>query len=138
MAMILMALIVFGAIVIVGYPLVNAQQYEYVENGSLGNDTFESLASARNTIFDAIRDLEFDHAAGKLSDEDYRQMRARYDVKAAEILQKMDALAGLKKEGANGKPRGVKASTSQASCPRCQRSVLPGDRFCPKCGTPLS
>ncbi len=137
MAMILMAVIVFGAIVIVGYPLVNGQWYEYIENGSLGNDNIESLASARNTIFDAIRDLEFDHTAGKLSDPDYRQMRARYDVKAAEILQKMDALASLKKENANGKARGQKNGVSNTTCPRCNKSIQPGDRFCPKCGAPL-
>ncbi len=136
--MILMALVVFTAIVVVGYPLVNGQPYESVENGSLGNDNVESLASARNTVFDAIRDLEFDHAAGKLSDQDYRQMRARYDVKAAEILQKMDALTGLKKEGANGKLRGQKNGTSSTTCPRCSKTILPTDRFCPKCGAPLN
>ncbi len=138
MAMILMAVIVFVAIVIVGYPLVNPQQYEYVENGSPGNDNLESLAGARDTTIEAIRDLEFDHQAGKLSDADYALMRARYDVRAAEIMQKMDALAELKKESVNGKLRARKIGANNKACPRCNKSVLPGDRFCPKCGAPLS
>ncbi len=138
MAMILMAVIDFVAIVIVGYPLVSAQQYEYVETGSLGNDNLESLAGARDTTIDAIRDLEFDHAAGKLSDADYTLMRARYDARAAEIMQKMDALVELKKQAANGKSRAHKTGAANKTCPRCSKSVLPGDRFCPKCGAPLS
>ncbi len=134
MVMILMALIVFAAIMIVGYPLVNAEQYglELLVNG---DDRLEPLAGARNSIFDAIRDLEFDHATGKLSDEDYRQMRARYDLRAAEILQKMDALTaqqtGLKK-------RSQKAGASKGSCPQCRAHVEPGDRFCPTCGARLA
>ncbi len=150
MTVILIALIVFGAVFVVGYPLANAGRYEYAENGLEGNETLAHLASARNSTFDAIRDLEFDHATGKLSDEDYRQMRARYDVRAADILQKMDALAGLKQAGSNGtrtRPAGSSALKSGAAqkqtaardvCPRCKRHLHPGDRFCPTCGARLS
>jgi rubrerythrin len=148
MVIILMGLIVFAAILIVGYPLVNSQRYEYVENGLNGDENFEHLASARNSVFEAIRDLEFDRATDKLSDADYQHMRARYDVKAAEVLQKMDALGAAKAkraaaapEAAGGerseKARTPKAGTEKSFCSRCGTPVQAADRFCPKCGTHL-
>jgi len=40
----------------------------------------------------AIKDLENDHAMGKLSDADYRTLRAKYETKAVAILQELDSL----------------------------------------------
>jgi zinc-ribbon domain len=136
MVLAVMALIVFVAIFIVGYPLVNAQQYEYADVEFNGNDTLEHLASARNSVFEAIRDLEFDRATGKLSDEDYHQLRARYDVKAAQVLQQIDAFAASKKDYT--KARVQKAGAGKNTCPRCHQRVEAGDRFCPTCGARLN
>lgn len=145
MVIILMGLIVFVAIFIVGYPLVNAQRYQYAEAGLNGDDAFEHLASARNSVFEAIRDLEFDHATGKLSDADYQGMRARYDAKAAEVLQKMDALgaartkrSSAKVEGTGVKPQTRVSNANRSFCSHCGARVEATDRFCPTCGTSLN
>lgn len=148
MVIILMGLIVFGAILIVGYPLVNGQRYELAETGLNGDENFEHLASARNSVFEAIRDLEFDRATEKLSDADYQAMRARYDAKAAEVLQKMDALGAAKAKralsasAAVGEPRDKtqtqKSSSKKSFCSRCGGRVEGVDRFCPTCGTRLT
>ncbi len=134
MVMIIMALVVFVVILALGYPLVNASQYEF-ETTTNGDDRAAALMSQRNSVFDAIRDLEFDHQTGKLSDQDYKQMRTRYDLKAAEVLQKMDALEAAQTKRGNGKANG-KASARNA-CPKCNAPVLPNDRFCPRCGNKL-
>ncbi len=136
MTMILMALIVFVAILVLGYPLVNAQQYEY-ETLQNGDERGDNLTSQYNSIFDALRDLEFDHNTGKLSDHDYKEMRARYDVKAAEVLQKMDALAASQNKRANGK-KAAASGAGKIACPKCNARVLANDRFCPVCGARLS
>lgn len=149
MVILLMGLIVFVAIFIVGYPLVNARRYEYAEVGLNGDDAFEHLASARNSVFEAIRDLEFDYATGKLSDADYQAMRTRYDAKAAEVLQKMDALGAPRMKRASAKAEsavvepGVKPQTQRSNanrsfCSRCGARVEPADRFCLTCGTRLT
>jgi zinc-ribbon domain len=154
MVIILMGLIVFGAILIVGYPLVNAQSYEYAQAGPDGDDTFEHLASARNSVFEAIRDLEFDRATGKLSDADYQMMRARYDAKAADVMQKMDALDAARAKRASRPNRNPKAGPGAESGSRgavgagakSERSGEPGGKlpsqregtkksFCGHCGT---
>ena len=131
MIMIVMALLVFVSIFIVGYPLMNAQRYE-LETEAQGNDRLEYLASVRNAVFDAIRDLEFDRATGKLSDEDYRQMRAQYDAQAVQVLQQLDALTATQKEAP---PK--QSSAAKTTCPRCHKRVQAGDRFCPSCGASL-
>jgi hypothetical protein len=148
MVIILMGLIVFAAILIVGYPLVNAQRYEYAGAGSNGDENFEHLASTRNSVFEAIRDLEFDRATDKLSQVDYQSMRARYDVQAAEVLQKMDALGaakakrGLSAPAVGGETRDKtqtqKSSSKKSFCSRCGGRVEGVDRFCPTCGTRLT
>jgi hypothetical protein len=161
MIIILMGMIVFAAILIVGYPLVNAQGYEFAEAGVNGDDNFEHLASARNSVFEAIRDLEFDRATDKLSDADYQMMRARFDARAAEVLQKMDALdASRAKRAAQPNPVGSRGAVGAAAkapeapggelgdklqaqragakksfCGHCGASVQAADRFCPVCGT---
>jgi hypothetical protein len=146
MVIILMGLIVFAAIFFVGYPLVNAQHYEYAETGLNGDEAFEHLASARNSVFEAIRDLEFDRATGKLSDADYQAMRARYDAKAAQVLQKIDALGAAKTKRApaptdaagaepGAKPQTQRSSAKRSFCSRCGARVEAADRFCPTCGT---
>lgn len=145
MVIILMGLVIFAAILIVGYPLVNERNYGFAEADPNGDENFEHLASARNSVFEAIRDLEFDKATDKLSDSDYRMMRARYDVKAAEVLQKMDALSAAKtrhaaKEAAApvdepAAGRGSQTAEAKRSfCTHCGAHVEAADRFCPVCG----
>jgi hypothetical protein len=41
-----------------------------------------------------IRDAELDHAAGKLSDEDYERQKAELRREALEILEQLDELRG--------------------------------------------
>lgn len=148
MIIILMGLIVFAAILIVGYPLVSAQGYEFVGAAAEGDENLEHLASARNSVFEAIRDLEFDRATDKLSDADYHLMRARYDAQAAQVLQKMDALSAAQAKRAPVASRGAADSPAKASkerssaqknfCARCGARLEPADHFCPACGTRLS
>lgn len=149
MVIILMGLIVFGAILIVGYPLVNARGYEYAQANTDAGDNFEHLASARNSAFEAIRDLEFDRATDKLSEADYKLMRARFDAKAAEVMQKMDALGAAKAkrvakeaEAATGEPvvkrQASRSAPERGFCPHCGAHRETTDRFCLTCGTRLT
>ena len=39
----------------------------------------------------ALKDLEFDHATGKLSDQDYLDLKARYTLAAVASLREVDA-----------------------------------------------
>jgi len=135
MVILLMALIVFVAIFIVGYPFVNPERFEYAD--ATGNDNLEQLASTRNTVFEAIRDLESDRATGKLSDQDYSQLRARYDVQAAQVLQQIDALTAAPQASSAKKTPKPKTAAGD-TCPHCHKRILTDDRFCSSCGARLN
>ncbi len=52
----------------------------------------ERLAAERETLLAALRDLDFDHATGKISDEDYTPQRARLVAQGVAVLRQLDAV----------------------------------------------
>jgi len=52
----------------------------------------DRLLAERDTIYNAIRDLDFDFQTGKLLEVDYRAMRDKYAARGVEILKELDAL----------------------------------------------
>lgn len=135
MEYILMAAMVFGAILVVGYPLVNPRRYAWDAREAGAGEAQDQLLLARDKAFDALRDCEFDHATGKLSDADYQALRTRYEMKAATVLQQLDALeASLAHKE---KPRAGHKPAGRITCPRCHARFEPGDKFCAVCGEKL-
>lgn len=55
-------------------------------------DAREQLLEAKRAALAALRELDFEHAAGHVSDADYADLRARYEAEAAEALRALDAL----------------------------------------------
>src|SRR3984957_204752 len=54
----------------------------------------DSLLERRDTIYDNLRDLRFEHRAGKFSEGDYEQMKMALEAEAAAVLAQMDELTG--------------------------------------------
>jgi flagellar basal body-associated protein FliL len=54
----------------------------------------QELLAEKQTVYAAIKELEFDHQAGKLSLEDYEQARHSYELRAIALLQEIDRLGG--------------------------------------------
>jgi hypothetical protein len=123
----LIAAIVFVSLIVLGYPLINGRKYRNAPVLS-GNVQLESLENARVQTLDAIRDLQFDHMTGKLSDSDYQSLRSQYESKAASVLQQLDMLRGQPSQKAHGKQ----------ACPRCDANNDALDKFCVKCGLALT
>jgi hypothetical protein len=76
--------------------------------------------TARGQALAALSDLEFDHATGKISEQDYAAQRPR---RLAEALARLG-------------PDPATASGSVA-CPSCGPRPEIGARFCSTCGQPL-
>lgn len=55
-------------------------------------DRRQELAEDKRVALGAIRELEFEHAAGHVSDADFAELRARYEGEAAAILTELDRL----------------------------------------------
>jgi tetratricopeptide (TPR) repeat protein len=58
----------------------------------LPTDPRDQLAEERRAALRALRELEFEHTAGHISDEDYADLRARYEAETATILSELDRL----------------------------------------------
>lgn len=122
----------------------------------------DQLIAERESVLAALRDLDFDHAMGKTSDEDYAPQRASLVAQGAEVLKKLDALgtggqgngdeierlvATRRKTRPAGAPRdeveariamrrGQKVP-SAGDCPHCAAPIQAGDQYCGKCGQAL-
>jgi len=59
---------------------------------------YEDLQAEKKTLLRALKEIEFDHQMGKMSDEDAAQLERYYRSRAIEVLKAIDAL----EQGAGG------------------------------------
>ena len=103
MLILIAILLVFLALLPVLIPFFRSS--EGVPLGSEQTELQELLAE-KQMVYAAIKELEFDHQAGKLSLEDYEQARHSYELRAIAILQEIDRLGaplGSQDVGSRGK-----------------------------------
>ena len=83
--------------------------------------------------YSAIKEAEFDHRMGKLSDVDFAALREKYGTQALAAIAALDSAhtAHQRKLGE------VRRPTRIAFCPTCGRGVPPRANFCPACGRSL-
>lgn len=134
----------------------------------LDDDKLAELIGRKDTILQAIKDLEFDYHVGKMSQEDYRRLDQRLRRQAIGLMQQIEKLApasasldeqlesiiaqfrqtssGPVSERATavkGDRSAAPATTlaeSQASrfCTQCGKPVEAGHNFCAHCGAPVA
>ena len=56
----------------------------------VGNQTRAALEREKNLLLRSIKELEFDHAMGKVGDADFHEMSARLRSRAVRLLQELD------------------------------------------------
>lgn len=59
---------------------------------ALPPDPSEPLIERRTAALRALRELDFEHESGHVSDDDYAELRARYEAETAEVLSELDRL----------------------------------------------
>ena len=87
-ALIALALAVAAA-VFVAWPLLRPRG---AAAGASGDERREALQTEKLLALRAIRELELDREAGLLAEDDYADLRARYEGRAAVVLRQLDAL----------------------------------------------
>jgi hypothetical protein len=56
--------------------------------------TLDQLMERRDAIYENLRDLRFEHRAGKFSEVDYDEIKQSLEIEAARVLADMDVLTG--------------------------------------------
>ena len=107
---------------------------------------FEHLDERKASIYENLRDLQFEYRVGKLSDQDYQQTKLDLQKELATVMAEIDR---VKTEIAAGRipvptPELVKsAMVSKKSepakyvCPSCKAEFLQPLKFCGECGKPM-
>jgi hypothetical protein len=54
----------------------------------------DQLMERRDAIYENLRDLRFEHRAGKFSEADYEEIKQSLEIEAARVLAEMDILTG--------------------------------------------
>ncbi len=149
MVTVAIALIVVVVIAVVAWPYFDPSADSAASFNTGADPILENLVVQRDAAYAAIKDLEFDYAMGKLSETDYKSMRAKSETKAVAILQELDGREVTHNKNGNGATKEEKierevrrlrrgtASTNSVRCIKCGSLHRPEDAFCAKCGTSL-
>ncbi len=72
----------------------------------------DQLLERRDTIYENLRDLKFEHRAGKFSEQDYEDTKKALETEAATVLAEMETVTG-----GHGRPlrRDTTGGTSRAA-----------------------
>lgn len=87
----------------------------------------------------ALRDVEYDFAAGKLDAEDYRSLKRELSAEALDALDAADREGeGIGSPGLEAEIAAVREAISSGRlCGSCGYVNVPGSRFCSSCGNGL-
>ena len=92
--------------------------------------TREFLEQEKALVLRSIKELEFDRAMRKVSDQDFADIGGRLRARALEIMQALEAPE-------TQVVRKTDKAESRTSCPSCDRPVDADARFCKHCGAKL-
>ena len=96
LALVLGALLAAACVVLVALPYLRepaAEADALDDRGELEQRQLE-LAEVRDRALGALKELEFDHRTGKVSDEDYRALVGPLRREAADALRALEPRAG--------------------------------------------
>ena len=90
----IVAILALGAPValLVLWPLLRQRGANPAPAAPAGEEKRLELDEERASVYRALRELDFDHEAGHLADDDYHALRAVYEARAAAALRALDAL----------------------------------------------
>ncbi len=106
-----------------------------------------ALHERKEQLYASIKELEFDHSVGKLSDDDYQRQRTVLEDQAVGILRELDQLNGypaseqriarIERDIAEMRSRKDLPAAAAFFCTACGAPGAESHRFCSQCGAPL-
>lgn len=138
------------------------------ESGAIRNPIEEKLRKLnfeKESLYAALKEIDFDYDLGKLSKEDYEELQKKYKLQAAPILKEIDdvriktGIINLEEEvekeirlnrkakltdGEEIEREILKARKSNGKdktnliCSNCGKEAVSDDKFCSNCGNKLN
>ena len=130
-ALIVGTLLALGALAYVLWPLIAAEGRSSAPlvaaspPSPANDDHGEAVA--------ALREIEFDHATGKLSESDYAALKTQYTSEAVAAMRERDRVGEDPVEAEIGRAR-----AQLRVCPACGPRPEPAARYCSRCGAALA
>jgi pyruvate/2-oxoacid:ferredoxin oxidoreductase beta subunit len=112
----------------------------------VGQRTRVALEREKLLVLRSIKELEFDRAMGKLSENDWQEMSGRLRARAARLIRQLDAGAGYRAEieqdlarrlGNSADEPAASSSAVARFCGECGAARDADARFCKQCGAKL-
>jgi len=139
--------LLIAAAAYLSYPLLKPRATEKREPRP--NSKARELEAQKESLLAAIKEIDFDHRTGKLSDEDFQALNTRYRLEAISLIKRLDQLKGrggakpdfeeeirrYRRQTQGGEA--AEAAPRVYRCPKCNRPVGKQDRFCANCGFKL-
>ena len=104
---------------------------------------FRHLEERKASIYESLRDLQFEYRLDKLSDADYQTTKVELQKELARVLAETDRikaeLGQNVKPAQNEKPAAIPATPPKANkCASCGAVFEKGLKFCGECGKPMA
>jgi hypothetical protein len=102
---------------------------------------FAHLDERKVSIYENLRDLQFEYRLGKMSDDDYQQSKQDLQKELARVMAEVEKVAGgqatkAKVTAAPGSPK--KLVPRSFVCPSCSAQFPTALKFCGECGKPMN
>jgi len=142
MFIVLAVLLTAAALLAVAYPIL--LKAPDAKPATTSAESLDELLGQRDAAMQALRELNFDHRVGKISDEDFAVFDASLKHEAAETLRALDeweAQADAEIDQAMEDEITTRRSQLIAgarTCPSCGHPAADEDKFCAICGAALA
>ena len=146
--------VLMGTAALIGYatlhtvrPLVSAEEERTV---MIGQRTRAALEREKLLTLRSIKELEFDRAMGRLSEQDFTEMAGRLRLRAAGLIKQLDSGAGYREQieqdlakrlgpEHDARLKGSRSiDASERVCVACSTANDDDAKFCKRCGQALA
>jgi len=81
-----------AALFYIFHPLITGSGSSFFFDLDSDSSSLKRLLRKKETIYENIKDLEFEYKMGKLSEEDYRRLRDDYSREAFEVIHRIESV----------------------------------------------
>ena len=127
-----------GILTAICWPLFSTN--DSLDSTILEETEWDLLQRKKDVCLGNIQDLDFEYKCGKLSEEDYKQIREEMAAEVAGVLDRIDGIessqdldALIRREVSARKER----VAGSRVCSSCGQTNSPQNKFCADCGTNL-